>query len=85
MGKEVFSKDFTIYVDRSENNFGSIFFDAEGSTVENDKFILIENGKINFGYTDKKTSEEYNVPNTAAANGSYDDIPFIRKGWYGGD
>lgn len=77
IGKEVFSKEFTIYINRDEDNIGTPFFDAEGSIVENDRFTLIENGKINFGYTDKKTSTEYGIPNTAAAVSSYDDIPGI--------
>lgn len=77
IGKEVFSKDFTVYVDRSEENIDVAFFDAEGSTIENDRFTLIEDGKINFGYTDKKISSEYNIPNTAAAFASYDEVPSL--------
>ena len=77
LGKEVFSKDFTVYVDRSEENIDIPFFDAEGSVIENDRFYLIQNGKINFGYTDKKTSAEYNIPNTAAASANYDEVPSL--------
>ena len=53
------------------------FFDAEGSTVEKDRFTLIENGKINFGYSDKKTSAEYKIPNTASAISGYDEVPSL--------
>ena len=75
IGKEIFSKEFTVYINRGEDNIDTPFFDAEGSVIENDRFTLIENGKINFGYTDKKTSTEYKIPNTAAAVSSYDDVP----------
>lgn len=75
IGKAVFSKDFTLYIDRSEENLILPFFDAEGSVIENDKFTLIDNGIIKYGYCDKKYSKEYKIPNTAAATASYDEVP----------
>lgn len=77
IGEKVFSEDFTVYVDRSEENIDMPFFDAEGSTVEKDRFTLIENGKINFGYSDKKTSAEYKISNTASAISGYDEVPSL--------
>lgn len=77
VNKKIFSKDFTLYLDRSEDNIGAPFFDAEGSTIKNDKFPLIEEGVMKYGYTDKKTSTENNTVNTSAACADYDGLPFI--------
>ena len=78
IGKESFSKEFTVYVDRSEENLSMPFFDAEGSIIEEDKFNLIENGRINYGYTDKNIANKFDVPNTAASVAAYDDVPSIQ-------
>ncbi len=78
VGKETFSKEFTVYVDRSEENLSMPFFDVEGSILEEDKFNLIENGRINYGYTDKNIANKFGVPNTAASVAAYDDVPSIQ-------
>ncbi|MDD6794117.1 MAG: metallopeptidase TldD-related protein [Clostridiaceae bacterium] len=77
MGKEVFSKDFTVYVDRSDDNFMLPFFDAEGTTIAEDKFALIDSGVIKYGYSSKESADEFDVPNTAAALAEYDEVPTI--------
>ena len=77
LGEKKFCDDFTVVVDRSEENLCFPFFDAEGNILENDKFALIENGIIKNGYTDKKTASKYNIPNTAAAYASYDEVPSL--------
>lgn len=78
VGKKVFSEEFTVYVDRSEENLSMPFFDAEGSSIKEDKFNLIENGRINYGYTDKNTAQRFEVPNTAASVAAYDDVPSMQ-------
>lgn len=78
IGKEVFSKRFNVYVDRSEESLSIPFFDAEGSILKEDKFTLIEDGRINYGYTDKIISKKFDVPNTASALADYDDVPSIQ-------
>ncbi|QSX04743.1 hypothetical protein JYG23_08480 [Sedimentibacter sp. zth1] len=77
IGEKVFSDDFTLFVDRTDDNICTPFFDKEGSVLAGDKFNLIENGKILTGFSDKKNSKKYNIKNTAAAGGDYDDVPII--------
>lgn len=77
IGKEVFSKDFTVYVDRSSENIMVPFFDSEGSTLNEDKVKIIDKGVIKLGFTDKRTAQKYNMLNTAAASSSYDGISSV--------
>lgn len=80
IGTKAFHEDFTVYEDRSEENYGVPFFDFEGSTLSGDKMALIDHGNILHGYTDKKNAAEFKMPNTAAAGGSYDDVPALGGG-----
>lgn len=75
IGTKAFHEAFSLYADRGEDALLGSFFDNEGSTLENDKIALIEDGVILRGYTDKKTAKEFNVPNTASAGGDYDEVP----------
>ena len=75
--KEIFSKDFTLSIDRSKNNILTPFFDKEGTTVENDICPLINKGILEKPYTDKKSANQFNFPLTAAASGNYDDVPSL--------
>lgn len=77
IGKEIFSKDFTLSIDRSKNNILTPFFDKEGTTVENDICPLINKGILEKPYTDKKSANQFNFPLTAAASGNYDDVPSL--------
>lgn len=77
LGTKAFHEDFTVFADRSEENYGVPFFDFEGSTLPEDKMALIEYGNILRGYTDKKNAAGFKMLNTAAAGGSYDDVPAL--------
>lgn len=77
MSQKIFNDNFTLFVDRSSETYETMFFDKEGSTLEGDKFNLIENGKLLTGYSDKKNSKRYNFENTAAADSGYDGVPCI--------
>lgn len=74
---KAFSDKFTLYSDLSDEGYHSPFFDAEGSILENDNCLLIENGVILRGYTDKKKSKEFGFENTASASAGYDDVPTL--------
>lgn len=74
---KAFSDKFTLYADLSDEKCHIPFFDAEGSTLENDNCILIENGVVLRGYTDKKNSTEFEFENTASASAGYDDVPTL--------
>lgn len=74
-GKQIFSRDFTLRVDRSRDNLGTPFFDAEGTVLPGDVCPLIENGVLVQGYADKKCAGEYGVASTSAGEGAYDGVP----------
>jgi PmbA protein len=78
LGKQLFSQDFTLQVNRSNtSDYKFPFFDAEGTTLEGDAISLIENGVLLRGYSDKKSAEEHGVALTASAAGNYDDVPSL--------
>lgn len=79
INEKVFSEDFTLYLDRSDENIMVPFFDSEGSILEDDKLKLIDEGVIKLGYTDKRTADKYKVKNTAAASSEYDEVSSISK------
>lgn len=74
-GQTLFSPAFSLYVDHTADALGSAFFDAEGSVLPGDQCALIEHGTLLRPYTDKKTAAEFGADHTAAAGGSYDDLP----------
>lgn len=76
MGQKVFSDDFTLIDDVSDEYcWHSPFWDGEGCIKENDKRIFIENGVPLLGYADKRIAEKYNVTHTGNAWPSYTDTP----------
>lgn len=77
LGKKAFSKDFTLYQDNNPNENPICFFDDEGVVNDNYRYTLIENGVVKSPYTDKKTSEKYNLPLTGAGVCEYDGIPSV--------
>lgn len=77
LGTKVFNDKLSLYADLSDKAYHTPFFDAEGSTLEDDKCLLIENGKILRGYSDKKNSKEFGFENTASAVADYDDVPTL--------
>lgn len=79
LATKAFSDKFTLYADLSDEGYLVPFFDAEGSTLENNNSMLIENGVILRGYTDKKNSKEFGFVNTASASARYDDVPTLGR------
>ncbi len=77
LGEKLFSSRFTLFADRSAESLGESFFDKEGSTLAGDRIPLIENGVLKRGFCDKKNAAEFGFENTAAAGGSYDDVPAL--------
>lgn len=76
-GMQLFSRNFTLQVDRSRENFCAPFFDTEGTVLPGDVCSLIENGVFVRGYADKKCAVEYGLPSTAAGEGVYDAVPSL--------
>lgn len=77
VGTKTFNEAFTLFVDRKDTEFHVPFFDAEGSVLDYDSTSLIKDGILVKGYADKKYSNLYNIPNTASADGDYDDVPTL--------
>ncbi len=76
LGQQVFSEDFTLVDDVSDEYcWHSAFWDGEGCVKENDKRVFIEKGVPLLGYADKRIAEKYNVPHTGNAYHSYSDVP----------
>lgn len=74
-GQQLFSPAVSLYADRTSENLGEAFFDAEGSVLPGDQCALVENGVLLRPYADKKTAAEFGAENTASAGGNYDDLP----------
>lgn len=74
-GQQLFSPAVSLYVDRTAENLGETFFDAEGSVLPGDQCALIENGVLLRPYADKKTAADFGADNTASAGGNYNDLP----------
>ncbi len=76
IGKQVFSEDFTLVDDVSDEYcWHTPFWDGEGCVKENDKRVFVEKGVPLLGYADKRIAEKYNVPHTGNACHSYSDVP----------
>lgn len=75
LGEKLFNEKFSLYVDRTAETLCNPFFDAEGSTCENDKCYIIKNGVLVRPFADKKLASEFGYENTATAEGSYDSVP----------
>ncbi len=75
LGEKLFDDKFSLYVDRSKDILCNAFFDVEGSTCEDDKCYLIQNGVLVRPFADKKLAKEFGYENTATAAGAYDSVP----------
>lgn len=75
LGEKLFDEKFSLLVDRSAKELAVSFFDAEGSTIPEDKCYLVKNGVLIKPYADKKQAAEFGYENTATAAGEYDSVP----------
>lgn len=75
MDQQLFNEKITLELNRNPLYGPSAFFDMEGVVLQEDRYPLIEAGKLVGVYTDKKTADKYNLPHTGAAAGEYDSMP----------
>lgn len=76
IGEKVFSEDFTLIHDVSDEEcWFNRFWDGDGCVTEGDKRVFIDKGVVISGYADKKTAKKYGVPHTRNAYMNYADIP----------
>lgn len=80
-GTKLFSEKLTLRNDRGEDS-NAVFFDAEGTVLENDSIPLIEKGVLLRGIADKLCAEEFGMDLTASAEGGYDDVPSLYPNTY---
>ncbi|MCK5684213.1 hypothetical protein KAJ27_08825 [bacterium] len=76
-GKKVFNENITLFQNSSYEDRLTPFFDAEGVINEGYEYTLIENGIVKTPFTDKKTSQKYNLELTGSAGASYDGVPTL--------
>lgn len=75
IGQQLFNEKITLEQNRNPKFGPSAFFDMEGVVLKEDRYPLIEAGKLVSVFTDKKTAHLYNLPHTGAAGGEYDGMP----------
>ena len=76
VGEKIFSDDFTLEHDMTDKEaWFTRFWDGEGCVIPEEKLVLVENGVIKTGYSDKRVAEKYNVPHTRTAYHNYSDLP----------
>lgn len=77
-GQKLFNEGFTLVQSRNPKDvYLEPYFDMEGTVLEDYSCNLIENGVIKSPFADKKTAATYNLKNTAAASGNYDEVPSL--------
>ncbi|MBE5876720.1 MAG: hypothetical protein E7290_07505 [Lachnospiraceae bacterium] len=76
IGKQVFSEEFTLLHDVSDEEcWFNCFWDGDGCVIERDKQVFIDKGVVLSGYADKKSAKKYNIPHTKNAYRTFSDIP----------
>ena len=75
IGEKVFSDSFTLYQSLNPEDISEPFFDMEGVVNKGKEFTFIENGKVISPFTDKETSNKYNLPLSGSAMGDFNGVP----------
>lgn len=75
LGEQVFSDKLTVKDDLHPATAGACFFDAEGCVTEDYRPALVEKGVLKGLLTNKKTAEQYGLPNLGTADAAYDGVP----------
>lgn len=79
IGEKVFHEKITILQDFDPLRTHRPFFDMEGVFNEDFTFPLVKDGVLKACYTDKKTAKTYDLMETGAASGDYDDVPTLNQ------
>ena len=77
LGEQLFSEKITLEQNRNPLYNPGAFFDMEGVVLPEDRYVLIDAGKLVSVFTDKKNARLYNLPHTGSASGAYDDMPSL--------
>ncbi|MBP5490987.1 MAG: hypothetical protein J6Y10_10355 [Lachnospiraceae bacterium] len=77
LGEKVFADSFTLEHDATDKeSWYTRFWDGEGCVIPGDKLLLIENGVIKIGYSDKRVADKYGVPHTKTAGRNFGDLTY---------
>ncbi len=76
-GETAFSPEFTLWQSRDPEHTLGPFFDAEGVVNPDDRYALIDQGRVVTPYSDKKSAADFGLPLTGAASASYDGMPSL--------
>lgn len=74
-GQKVFGENFSLYVSRDSGESYACFFDGEGTTLENDRHMFVENGIFKSPYSGKVIAKKYKLPLTSSASLNYKSLP----------
>jgi len=77
IGQKLFDEKFSVTQTDDHMICPSRFFDAEGVVNDGYRYPLIENGKLLAVYTDRRTSDRFDLPLTGAAGAVYDGVPVL--------
>lgn len=76
LGQKVFDEKVSVLIDRSPDNKKCLpFFDAEGTTLNDDKFYFIKNGVLEALNTYKRSAATFNLPASGSAGADFDAVP----------
>ena len=77
LGEQLFNEKVTVEQNRNPLYNPRAFFDMEGVVLPEDRYVLIEDGRLMSVFTDKKNAQLYNLPHTGSASGDYDGMPSL--------
>ena len=76
-GQKIFDEKFSVTQTADHMICPQRFFDAEGVVNNDYRYPLIENGSLRAVYTDRRTSDRFDLPLTGAAGSAYDGVPVL--------
>ena len=79
LGKEIFSKNFSLKINTDPMETHNVNFDMEGVITPENLSYLIKDGVIIRPYSDKRTSKLYGYENTGCAQGDFDSVPTLGR------
>ncbi len=79
LGKEIFSKNFSLKINNNPLESFRSNFDMEGVITPENLSCLIKDGVIIRPFSDKRTSKLYGYENTGCACGDYDSVPTLGR------
>ena len=79
LGKEIFSKNFSLKINNDPLETHNVNFDMEGVITPENLSCLIKDGVIIRPYSDKRTSKLYGYENTGCAQGEFDSVPTLER------